>query len=58
MSDVWSVVHRKIDAIQAVLAMSEKWDVGEAADYWEHVCKVMLPELVDAIADAEAAGGK
>ena len=46
-------MHRKLDAIQAVLAMADKWDVGEACDYWEHVCKVMLPELVDALADAE-----
>lgn len=58
MSEVWATVHRMIDAIQAVLAMSEKWDVGEASVYWEHVCKVMLPELVDALADAEAAGSR
>lgn len=58
MSEAWAIVHRKIDAMQAVLAMSEKWDVGEAADYWEHICKVMLPELVDALADAEAERSK
>lgn len=58
MSEAWAIVHRKIDAIQAVLEMAEKWDVGEAADYWEHICKVMLPELVDALADAEAAGSR
>lgn len=52
------MVHRKLDAIRAVLEMADRWDVGEAADYWEHVCKIMLPELVDALADAEAAGSR
>lgn len=58
MIEAWTAVHRKIDAIQAVLEMAEKWDVGEASDYWEHICKVMLPELVDALADAEAERSK